>query len=101
MLPMPGGQKRLERGVRKMSSSITVYYESADNSFSVYLTNINIYQAQTEKGKGVYFKLTEDEAKELELKLNYEKILENFTMTQEEANKEQVIYDEKGRPDDY
>ena len=84
-----------------MSSSITVYYESADNSFSVYLTNINIYQAQTEKGKGFYFKLTEDEAKELELKLNYEKILENFTMTQEEANKEQVIYDEKGKPDDY
>lgn len=82
-----------------MNSDITVYYENSTQSYSIYITNKTITEAHTSAGKGVFFELSANEAEELCLKLAFEEQLGN--MTQEEANKEQVLYDERGKEDDY
>lgn len=91
------------KGVKKMQGSITVYYEGSTQTYSIYVTNKQISEAHTSNGKGIYFELSKAEADELSLKLAYEEQLSkrqpeaNWEMTQEEANKEQVMYDEKSQ----
>lgn len=85
------GEKSKEKR-NKMSTSIKVYYEASTKRFSVYVDKKMFWQAVTDKFSGFYFELTEAEAQELSLKLAMEKQMGE--MTQQEIDREQVVYDE-------
>lgn len=82
---------RLEK-MSKKNPNINVVYDHLNKTTLVYMTDVEWYEAYNHKGKGFCFTLSEGLSQELSLKLQMEP-----QMTQEEANNEQVMYDENSQ----